>query len=851
MKKRIITLFALALTTIAMYAGPVGQETAQRLTQAFVSANFEFTRQSTDLNLVYTALSHRGEACYYVFNVGDSGFVIFAADDHYRPVIGYSAEGTFDPDDMAPALAYHLENICQGVMEASMASSAKPAVAADWAMLEKTGRMVSRHGGREDVYLVQTKWNQNYPYNYFCPTASSGSGGRCYAGCVATAAAQVMRYWNHPAQGNGSYCYTHSTYGQLCADFGSTTYDWTNMPNTINSNSSMSRIEAIARLQYHVGVSVDMNYSPSGSGAVTGKLCQTMPTYFGYTNQMDNLYRSDYTHDEYMQLVINAVDMGWPMAHRGGGHAYVLDGYNDYDQVHFNWGWSGSGDGWFNVDEHNYADDESVIYNYVPADVYAATPAAPTDFLVAPADGDRLAATLSWINPTVSLTNEALPSIDQIVITRYGQVIHTEENVTPGDAMTFVDETVPYYDIYDYAIYAVTDGRRGVSAFANNVLVLPSCNWKIVMKSNAFQGWNGGYVSLYSLNGKEIQRMTITSSVPATLEFAVPIGRCSLAWTAPNYNVSDMTVIVRDSENNIMFTYSGPSTGLHEGTILLINNGCGNNVLPDAPYDLRAESSEGHSALYWETDTDPIYGFNLYRDEQLYALIHDGSARSYIDEDLSDGHCYTIRALDTGGESDESNETCASAGDCLSATNFDFEYVGDTYKIKLLWDKPEPSDGLTGYYLFRKDGEDGTYQRIKLVSANSTSCQDNTANVQGDYYYRLYAYYRATDCTSAPASTRQDPNKFHLKVYYSPTDVAENETSTLKLYPNPARQSLCIEADDMNHVAVYDLLGQMVYHQDSESDMMTINVSDWTDGVYLVKVQTSNGQQIRRVSVIH
>ena len=197
MKNYMITMLALTLMSIAVQASPVDQETARRMGQSFVMSQFEPTRQNSDLSLVHTAFSERGEACFYIFNVGSTGFVIMAADDHYRPIIGYSDEGIFDVNNIAPALADYLEVVRQGVMEAAQASSAQAQVSADWAMLEKCGRLVSRHGGREDEYLVQTKWNQNYPYNYFCPIGDgSGPGGHCYAGCVATAAAQLMKYWN-------------------------------------------------------------------------------------------------------------------------------------------------------------------------------------------------------------------------------------------------------------------------------------------------------------------------------------------------------------------------------------------------------------------------------------------------------------------------------------------------------------------------------------------------------------------------------------------------------------------------------------------------------------------------------
>ena len=852
MKKRIFTMLVLAMTCVTLQARPVDQETAKRLGQSFVKANFEFTRQSDQLNLVQTAYSERGEACYYIFNVGDTGFVILAADDNYRPVIGYSDRGTFNPDDMAPALSEYLEVVRQGVMRASLASSASVAVAADWAMLEKNGRLVSRHGGREDVFLVQTTWNQNYPYNYFCPEGEGGPGGHCYAGCVATAAAQLMKFWNHPIQGQGSYTYIpedHPEYGPLTANFGETTYDWDNMPNAISNNSPIEQIEAVAQLIYHVGVSVDMNYRPTSSGAVTGKLCQTMPAYFFYTDQMDNLYRENYTHEGYMQLVINSIDMNWPMVQRGGGHAYVLDGYNDNDMVHFNWGWSGSSDGWFNIDEHGYADGESIIYNYVPAEIYSATANAPTDMNVVPANDGTLTASISWKNPSITLTNVPLTAIDQIVVARNGEVIFTEDNVTPGAEMSFVDESVPYFDVFDYAVYAIINGQHGASARAEKVLVAPTCDWKIIMQSSAFQGWNGGYVSLYSATGKEIQRFTITSSVPSTFNFPVPVGNVCFGWTAPSNNVSNMSLIIKDSEGNTAYTYQGNSSGMEEGVFYAVNNGCGNALVTTAPYHLMAEMSESDAVLTWENGgVVPDYGYIVYKDEQIYGFTTE---LSFVDENITVGHCYTVTALNYGGESDHSNETCASAGDCKGATNFDYEYVGNNYKIKLLWDKPEPGDGLSGYYLFRKQGEDGTYERIKLLSASATNFTDNTANQQGDYYYRLYAYYSATDCTSAPASIKDDPNKFYLKVYYSPTDIEETEKPEINLYPNPVNHSLKIEAEGMTHVTVFNQLGQLIFASECDSNSLNINVSDWNEGIYHVKVMTGNGWVSHRVAVVH
>ena len=851
MKKLYISLLALLLPCCLLQARPVDQQTAQQLARSFVAANFEFTRQSTDLTLVMTGVSERGEACYYVFNVGNTGFVILAADDCVRPIIGYSEEGVFNPDDMAPGLEDFLHRKSMGISDMARKGTPDAAAAADWAMLESCGRLVSRHGGREDEYLVQTKWNQNYPYNYFCPAASSGPGGHCYAGCVATAAAQVMWYWNHPLKGQGSYTYypaDYPEYGPLTANFGETNYDWDNMPLSISSSSSQVKIEAVAELIYHAGVSVDMNYRPTGSGAVTNRLTQRMPLYFDYTNAMTVYSREDYTHDGYMELLINTFDMRWPIVHAGGGHAYVFDGYNDYDQIHANWGWSGSSDGWFDVDEHGYTDGQRGIFNYVPAGIYAATAAAPTEIEVEPMLDGTLAARVNWKNPNKTLTNANLTAIDQIVVTRNGQVVYTEDNVTPGAEMSFNDETIPFYDCYSYVIYAIVGGQRGASASSEKVLVGPTCDWKIIMQSSAFLGWNGGYVSLYTNTGVEVQRFTITGSVPATLEFPVLLGRYSMGWTAPKNAVNNMSMVIMDAQGNTVYSYQGSTNGIPVGTLIAGNNDCGSGVAMATPYGLVGETADNAAVLQWHCDEMPTYGFNIYRDDALYGFVSEGM--TFTDHNLTEGHCYRVTALGDGGESDFSNETCASTGDCMAASNLWYDYTGSTYKIKLTWERPTAS-GLSGYYLYRKRGEDGSYERIKLLSANATSYTDNTANVQGDYYYRLYAYYSATDCTSSPASVLYDPNLFYLHVYYSPTSVDDNEAVSVSLYPNPADHSLVIEAESMSHITVCNLLGQVVFEQDVDGKQLNINTSDWNEGMYLIVLQSELGIVTRRVSILH
>ncbi|MBR3491018.1 MAG: C10 family peptidase, partial [Bacteroidales bacterium] len=330
MKKYLMTMLALVFGLGLVQANPVGVSQAKYVGQQFVQANFEQSRQAQDLTLVYTGTSTRGEACFYVFNVGNDGFVMVSADDFYRPIIGYSKNRSFDTN-INPELGYMLNQLIAS-RTGKNTGKATPKVAAEWQSVMNSGKLISRNGGRGEFYLVQTQWDQGSPYNYFCPQAAGGPGGRVYAGCVATAMSQVMKYWNHPLQGTGSHTNYNSGFGPLSADFGATTYEWDKMPNKLTNNSPQEEIEAIALLMYHCGIAVDMHYAIDGSGAYSQDVPSRITQYFGYTNQAVLRGRDNYTYDNWSQMLKESFDMGWPLYYSGqspeGGHAFVCDGYN-------------------------------------------------------------------------------------------------------------------------------------------------------------------------------------------------------------------------------------------------------------------------------------------------------------------------------------------------------------------------------------------------------------------------------------------------------------------------------------------------------------------------------------------
>ena len=231
MKKLFLSVFVLVISMVALQAKPIDRSLALRAAQKF--ATTQFTNERAMPQLVYTG----HDEAFFVFNVGDRAFVIIAGDDAHRPVIGYSDESSFDAANIPPALAYYLDGVAECMLLLRQAV-ATPDVAAEWASVLEHGRLISRHGGRGTGYFCQTQWNQDYPYNCCCPEDPNGSGGHAIVGCLATAMSQLMRFWAYPAQGIGSHCYYHEDYGEICADFGNTTYDWDNMPNKLTSNAS-------------------------------------------------------------------------------------------------------------------------------------------------------------------------------------------------------------------------------------------------------------------------------------------------------------------------------------------------------------------------------------------------------------------------------------------------------------------------------------------------------------------------------------------------------------------------------------------------------------------------------------
>ena len=846
MKRSLLLSLVMLLSMTTLSARPIDAARAKTIGQRFAQANFDSNLRGSDLQLVYTGSSSRGETCFYAFNVGEGGFVIVSADDRFRPIVGYSDEGTFETENPSPELMFYLDKIIE-------ARTSRNAVLFDdteqeWQSVATTGRLLSRNGGRAVDYICTTKWNQDSPYNLYAPESNGGPGNRCYAGCVATAMSQVMKRWNHPLQGTGSYSYYCPGYGTQSANFGETTYDWEHMPDRL-AGASQQEIEAVALFMYHCGVSVEMQFSPSGSGANSWDVPDAIQRFFSYSSHADLKWREGYSLLNWQEMLKESHDIGWPVYYSGfsnsGGHAFVCDGYDDSDLFHFNWGWGGSSDGYFVIDEIDYAGWAQAVFNYVPSDVYEYMPLQPENLAVSPSGDFDYAATLQWTNPSKNIHNNNLSSLDEIVITRNGEIIHTINNVTPGASMTYTDYYMPA--IVDYSVYAVSHDAKGLEAIETNVFLGPSCDWTVEMTTSNASGWNGGILTFVNTEGTELAQITLTSASD-TKNVRLPYGHVNIRWTKPTQAVEQMSFVIKNSSSHVKVAFEGRSNDITQGLFYIANNTCEKAEVDLAgPENLTVTQTGNNVHLSWEGySSGDVMHYQIYRDNLLFAITNNTSFN--YTETKEALHTYYVVAFTEDGESHPSNIcNLQPAADHLPPTNLRYEMTTPT-KALISWDAPQ-AEGVSGYMVYRRaQGEE--FKRIKMLSG--TSFTDNlTSKTDERYEYIVCASYSGTQYQSNFASSAANPelnfievNKTiipkNLSFYIHEGNVALQwkEASMAQSYKIYRNSELIAQGVTGNSFVDYDANASQTYHylvtgctdfiESSPSNEVYI---DWTTGI--------------------
>lgn len=268
----------------------------------------------------------------------DGSFIVVSRDDRFPAVIGYSATALDDMSDLPPAFSWWLKEVSQ--------SMARQIDCGNWSIPLQTVDVVPP--------MLTTQWSQKEPYNLLCPKLATQ---RCPTGCVATAAAQIMKYFNYPAQGRGYASYTKI--GRKVDTEINSVYDWDNMKNfyaeTQKTLTDANR--AVATLMFDAGASANMEYTLNYGTTSLIKCAKGLGDNFQYDSlALRLLFRDFFTETEWNNIVVDELaNEHRPILYSGNpkdgstGHAFVLDGIDTDGKFHVNWGWAGKCDGYFSL----------------------------------------------------------------------------------------------------------------------------------------------------------------------------------------------------------------------------------------------------------------------------------------------------------------------------------------------------------------------------------------------------------------------------------------------------------------------------------------------------------------------
>ena len=828
--KLILTAIVILFIAGDMFAQSfVNESFAKEIGKNFISN--KSGKSDVGLTLFHTEKGSDNQPCLYIYNVDGGGFVMVSASKYMRPVLAYSVRHSYDGEIPETAM-YFIENYRKSVEYLdAVGQPLNDRVEDEWKLLENNQLPVVRNAKTVEP-LIQTLWNQDYPYNYYAPETGGGwwggPGGHCYAGCVACAMSQIMKYWNHPVQGHGSHSYNHSTYGQQSANFGETTYNWAIMPNELGYQAD-EPAKAVALLMYHCGVSVDMNFGPDGSGAYSPDVETAMRQYFGYCSAIYK-QRSSYSTEEWMALLKSDLDKSQPLyfsgtSESGGGHAIVCDGYDSYDYFHFNLGWSGSGNDYYSIDYvAGYYLNEAIVMNIYPLEINSDENGIIYVAADGQGDGSSWSNACPYLEYASAVANETSKRIWVKSGTYYGNVDNPEGafNIYKNNRVYggFTGNETPDFDLNDRDLEAnptILDGQGERRVLFQNVDIKASeyALWDGFTIQNGLSGAGGGA----SLGGNS------------------RLSNCKILNNTSNGFGGGVHVISAYYSNSVVTITNCLFEGNHASLGGALCDMLGANIVNCRFTDNAANTKGGAYYIYTNKGSKIVNSIFDSNTAKMGGAIYNKG-------DISVINCDLIRnsAEENGGGM--YNETQSSH--VYNSIFWGNTAAGVSNQIKgstQLSHCGLQGGGMSGTALITlAASNDGTdlmhYARFTNPDAGDYSLDrtsacidagDKTVNgiVNPDYLGNERVVNGQIDMGAIECQ------------YYDLTD--EVLSAEFDVYPNPVENQLNIVKAGAIKVEVYNSVGQKVMSAEA-SDELTINTAEWDRGVYLVTV---NGKTVK------
>lgn len=309
--------------------------------------------------------SESAPVCYFYKQKSGKGFAIVSGDKRITPLIGYSDTESIDVDNLPVQLTALLDSMQTRVERMDRKAPVHPG----W-------RAATGENPAGEKLLTTAEWGQGEPYNSESPVVD---GVQAPTGCVATSMSIVMKYHGFPEKGQKTITDWNPTSDAWEEhDYSKDTFNWALMQDSYtaeNPGNEASRNE-VAHLMRCAGISVNMNYYQNESGAPVLNAAVALHRYFNYSADVAQYHKDLYDEAEWYNRVRSNIDAGHPVIYFGegtGAHAFVLDGYDNSDKFHINWGWDGAANGYYDLDalsplEFSFNLFQGMISNIHPAE---------------------------------------------------------------------------------------------------------------------------------------------------------------------------------------------------------------------------------------------------------------------------------------------------------------------------------------------------------------------------------------------------------------------------------------------------------------------------------------------------
>ncbi|MBQ9147329.1 MAG: C10 family peptidase [Rikenellaceae bacterium] len=379
MKRFLIILESLLLSVNSIYAESIGEEKAMKIAKNFFGQQVSQKIQmiDPDKTIGNQTRSTSNDTPYFIINNANGGFVIVSNSSSTIPILAYSYENTFNIDNVPENIDMWLNQLSVTI-EKGRDRVPSATITEMWKSAETNLFKTTS----SNIKLNTAQWNQWAPFNNMCP-GQEGYDEKCPTGCLSTALAIIMRYWEWPKAGVGtlpkySYWQESGSIGEGWQEGASHgggyelgyEYDWDSMPLDNYEQFTDSQQDAVALLMKDCGAVLQTCYTIPFASAAAVREIENIKEYFNYDKAFTLRYASNYnSYNEWAEVLKTEIREQRPILAAGGFHAYVIDGYDENGYFSINWGWGGDSNGYYLMDPY-VSEGEGVYENFITQQAY-------------------------------------------------------------------------------------------------------------------------------------------------------------------------------------------------------------------------------------------------------------------------------------------------------------------------------------------------------------------------------------------------------------------------------------------------------------------------------------------------